>query len=672
MPSLLLMILLALVAAAAPGGTVYVSPTGSDAGPGTRSHPFATPARARNALRSLPVGTARRVVLRGGLYCLKATLDLDARDSGTVWEASSGETPRLIGGVAAGPSRFGKVADPALLARLKPEAREHVLAAQLADLGTSAPPFPSAYHGAPPGPELFVDGLRLRPARWPNEGWATISRITAPGSRPRDGDTRGLCGSFEYSGDEPGRWRADEGVWLQGYWCYDWYDEVIRVASVNAESRTITLAAPHLYGLMQGNPSPRRYRAINVLEELDQPGEFVISSRTGTLYYWPPAGGGAETILSTLDAPIVRVQDATRVVLRGLRVEAGLDTGIEIQRGSGCRVERCEVRNTRHMGVVVLEGLRHTVSDCSIHHTGTGGLMFSGGDRRTLTPAGHQALRNHIHHFSELQLTGAYGIQFGGVGNVAANNLIHDAPHQAILLAGNDHLFQRNEVHHICTETDDCGALYKGRNPSCRGNRIVGNYFHDIGSTMGHGSAAIYFDDGDGGDFVIGNLFVRCGDPGRGGFGTVFSHGGHGIVARGNLFVDCKRALGSVPWDDARWRRALAGGEDCFFPDKMLKEVDVTRAPYLTHYPELVGYMDPPPGAERSSHAAGNVFVRCGERSGGNWKLDGTNWSTDRDPGFVNAAAGDYRLRDSAEMTKRAPSFEPIPVERIGLPRGGR
>jgi hypothetical protein len=58
-------------------------------------------------------------------------------------------------------------------------------------------------------------------ACWPNEGWATIARIVESGSRPRDGDKRGLTGSFEYAGDRPSQWQAAEGVWLQGYWCYD-------------------------------------------------------------------------------------------------------------------------------------------------------------------------------------------------------------------------------------------------------------------------------------------------------------------------------------------------------------------------------------------------------------------------------------------------------------------
>jgi hypothetical protein len=217
------------------------------------------------------------------------------------------------------------------------------------------------------------------------------------------------------------------------------------------------------------------------------------------------------------------------------------------------------------------------------------------------------------------------------------------------------------------TETDDAGAVYKGRNPSCRGNVIRYNFFSDIGSPMGHGTAAIYFDDGDGGDMVFGNIFVRCGQPGRGSFGTVFSHGGHGIHAENNIFIDCKRALGSAPWDDARWKKALAGGEECYFPRKLLEEVDITKPPYTTRYPELIGFMNPKPGIPRVSFAKNNVLVRADEISSGNWTYEKNEiWQTKDDPGFVDAAKGNFELRSDSEVFRHLPHFKPIPLKEIG------
>jgi hypothetical protein len=585
------------------------------------------------------------------------------------WQAATGETARLVGGISVNPSAFKAIGDAAVLARLVPEARSHVVEADLRALGIAElPPFPVSYQGVPPGPELFFNDSRMSIARWPNQGWATIARIIESGSCPRTGDTRGIPGVFEYSGDRPARWRPSEGVWLQGYWCYDWYDEVIKVASIDTQKHQISLAAPHMYSLKQGNPSPRRFRALNVLEELDEPGEFMIDRISGHLYFWPPAElANAHITLSTLDAPIVVLHDVSYITMKGFVLESGLNDGLVVTGGNVCEIAACDVRNMRRIGIRVNGGTNHRVTGCNIHLTGQGGLFLGGGDRKTLTPAGHEASNNHIWRFSELQLTSAYSLSFDGVGNRAMHNLIHDAPHQAVYLGGNDHVFEFNEIYHVCTETDDCGALYKGRNPSCRGNMIRFNYWHDIGSSMGLGSAAIYFDDGDGGDIVIGNVFIRCGDPGKGPFGAIFSHGGYDIRAENNIFIDCKRALGSTPWTDANWRNALSGGQDLMFIDKLLHEVDITKPPYTTRYPELVAFMNPPAGTPRESHARLNVFVGCGEISSGNWHFDGPNWSTGVDPGFVDGPKGDYRLRLDSAVFKHLTGFKQIPFEKIGL-----
>jgi hypothetical protein len=455
---------------------------------------------------------------------------------------------------------------------------------------------------------------------------------------------------------------------LLGYWCFDWYDQAIRVKSIDRERRQITLAAPALYGVKQGNPSPRRFRAINLLDELDEPGEFYIDRATRTLYFWPPGPmDKARITFSTLNAPLIRVKDAQHLTIRGMIFEATLGDGIQIAGGEDIRIEHCTIRNVRQLGISAIGGKGHHIDHCEIYDTGTGGIVLEGGDRKTLTPAGHEATNNRIRDFSRHQQTGAYGITLGGVRNRAAHNLVERAPHQAIFIGGNDHVIEYNIIRNVVTETDDAGAVYKGRNPSCRGNVIRYNFFSDIGSPMGHGTAAIYFDDGDGGDMVFGNIFVRCGQPGRGSFGTVFSHGGHGIHAENNIFIDCKRALGSAPWDDARWKKALAGGEECYFPRKLLEEVDITKPPYTTRYPELIGFMNPKPGIPRVSFAKNNVLVRADEISSGNWTYEKNEiWQTKDDPGFVDAAKGNFELRSDSEVFRHLPHFKPIPLKEIG------
>jgi hypothetical protein len=78
--------------------------------------------------------------------------------------------------------------------------------------------------------------------------------------------------------------------------------------------------------------------------------------------------------------------------------------------------------------------------------------------------------------------------------------------------------------------------------------------------------------------------------------------------------------------------------------------------------------MDPQPGQPRVNRAKNNVLVRCEQASSGNWEFKPEEtWITDHDPGFVDAAQGDYRLRPEAEVFQRLPGFQPIPVEKIGV-----
>ena len=205
----------------------YVATNGSDANPGTRGRPFRSFERAREAVRSAGQVKARKVIVREGVYEFPGSFVLGAQDSGTakrpvVWEVAKGESVRLEGGRKLPASAWQPVEDSATLQRLEPVARNKVRKADLKALGIITPAFPTNYHGAPPGPELFCGDLRMKLACWPNQGWATIARIVESGARPRDGNQSGRPGAFEYSGDRPAKWQIGDGVWLQGDWCYDW------------------------------------------------------------------------------------------------------------------------------------------------------------------------------------------------------------------------------------------------------------------------------------------------------------------------------------------------------------------------------------------------------------------------------------------------------------------
>ena len=77
-------------------GSIYVSPVGNDAAPGTKSEPLRTLGAA--ATSAAKAGAGGSVVIRAGKYFLNQTLELTKAHSGTSWSAFPGETVIISGG----------------------------------------------------------------------------------------------------------------------------------------------------------------------------------------------------------------------------------------------------------------------------------------------------------------------------------------------------------------------------------------------------------------------------------------------------------------------------------------------------------------------------------------------------------------------------------------------
>jgi hypothetical protein len=156
---------------------IYVAVDGKDTQPGTQKRPFATLARARDALRALPAAerAGSTVWIGGGDYSLTETLRLGNRDGGrpeapVTWRAQPKQRVRLLGGITL--SGFTPVRDPAVRARLDPTVRRHVRQVDLRALGVGRlSPMRSRGFGrqmTTAHVELFVDGEPQTVARWPN------------------------------------------------------------------------------------------------------------------------------------------------------------------------------------------------------------------------------------------------------------------------------------------------------------------------------------------------------------------------------------------------------------------------------------------------------------------------------------------------------------------------
>lgn len=567
---------------------LYVSPAGSDANPGTRMKPLASLERARDVVRELKqTGRISRrgmtVWLRGGDYFRANALELSAVDSGSpgapiVWRAYRDERVRLMGGRTL--KGLQPVTNSAVLARLDEAARGHVVQVDLRARGiVETGGMKSRGFGRPTTPahaELFYGGRPMTLARWPNEGsWEKIAGFPANGGKGDDhgGSIGGLPGGFLYSGERPRRWRDTSELWVHGYWAWDWANSYEHVATLDLDRHLIVTAPPHgLYGFRAG----QRFYFLNVLEELDQPGEWFIDARDGILYFWPPTPAGpVEAILSVLDQPLIKLADASHVTFQGMTLEASRGSGVTIDGGAGDRIVGCRLRNLGNLGVAINGGTNHGVVSCDIIDTGDGGVSLTGGDRQTLTSAGHFVENCHFQRQARWSKCYAPAIAMTGVGLRASHNVVHDHPHAGILFWGNDHLIEFNDIHHIALETGDVGAIYTGRDYTFRGNRIRNNYIHETGG-VGMGSMGVYMDDCVSGTEVSGNVFFKV-------HWAMFIGGGRDHRVENNLFVDCEpavRADGRGLDSSPVWREMVDG-----FMRKQLAAVP--SALYRTRYPAM-------------------------------------------------------------------------------------
>ena len=324
----------------------------------------------------------------------------------------------------------------------------------------------------------------------------------------------------------------DQPVYLGGYWSLKWYDEFIRIKSIDAEKKEIQMAAPHHYGL--GGPSKGQYFAINLLEELDQPGEYVYDGTRNALYMLLPADAKDVLHVSTLKKPLVRVANAKNISFHGLIFENGCDKGIVISDCESVSLADCTIRQISGTGVDINGGETCGVNRSRLITIGKTAISVTGGERKTLTPSRHFVTHCRISHFARLVKTYCPAINLKGVGQIVSNNHLHDAPHCAILFHGNDHQITFNHIERVCLDTSDAGAIYCGRDWTLGGNLIHGNYIHDLGTSVHHQNWAIYLDDMASGIEVSKNVVIDT-DAG------FLMGGGRSNVITDNLISNCSK-----------------------------------------------------------------------------------------------------------------------------------
>jgi len=655
----------------------HVAPDGDDDNPGTREKPFATPEAARDAIRRLKrrkgasaLRGGATVYLCGGIYERTGTFKLEKRDSGTpdapiVYRSRRGETARFVGGRKIPGEAFVPVTDKSILARIiSPQARKKVMQVNLRKLGITdfgQIEMRGFGWGAPAHMELFFNGVPMQLARYPNEG-----RFMRVGKHVS-------MRAIKYTGGRPARWAKARDFWLHGNWKWIWADQYVPGGRIDPGRKIIKLKAPLGWECEKGKP----FYAVNLLEEIDVPGEWYLDRKKGVLYFWPPSQPKrADICVSILKDDLLSVKDAAHITFRNVSFEVARGRLVCVEGGDGIVLVGCTLRNAGN-DAARIAGRRCGLERCEVAYTGDSGAILSGGNRGKLIP-GENFVRNcHVHDFGRWRKTYTPAVAFEGVGHTIAHNHFHDGPHAAIVFGGNNHTVEYNHIHDVGKFASNGGAIYTGLGWDQRGSVIRYNFIHDLrGRIPGgdYGVMGIYLDDCNSGNTVCGNIL--CDVVGYG----MLVGGGRDNVITNNILVRCTEAFAV----DSRGIERINNnpGSHWNMLDWMKRVgIEYKKEPWASAYPALAWIPDSWEEIQKGNwrYPEGNVFSRNIGWRNGKFILTNDNKGTgtlnkfaemkdnlpDTNPQFVDARRLNMNLRPGSPALK-IKGFKRIPFDKIG------
>ena len=480
----------------------FVALTGADQNPGTAQQPFATMARARDAVRqttSDQPGRPVTVFLREGTHYLEDTLELGSHDSGAadapvVYEAYKDERVTLSGGV-----KLDGAWEPY---------RDGIMMCRIPKGGGVPLDFT----------QLFVNGKRQQLARYPNRdnsdpemfsGYAIpiggiADDVPSPCPEPDEdmtfssGAPRGI--EFDPSAFTDKRWAKPDEATIHIFQGCHWGNLQWRVKDIDWNKGRIWFAeGGHQMGAKWYHepcvlyPSSQFF-VENVFEELDAPGEWYLDRDEGILYLYPEQGVDLQAAL--VEVPLLE-QIIRMVGSQAAPVRHVSFRGLRFAHTTATFMDRYEIPSLGdwaicRSGAVFLEGTREcaiqnclfdapggnavfvncynrdaVVSGNTFERTGDSAICFVGklettmGTQRSF-PYECRAENNLIHD------CGAFGKQVAGVyisrakRVTAGHNRIHDMPRAGICIGDGTwggHVIEYNHISDTCTQTGDHGPF---------------------------------------------------------------------------------------------------------------------------------------------------------------------------------------------------------------------
>ena len=439
----------------------YISPSGSDANPGTLEAPFKSIENAKLSIRKLSPEQRKKnitVYLRGGIYKLDKTIVFGLEDSGIEgtkikYSSYENEVPIISSGVNVGPwKKLEKNID-----RLPEIAKGNVYVADIPDgLGR----FYTMYDGYKRIPVARKDGFDFK----------NIKYERAKSMNVLNNEDRYLLRKLEFEGGVLKNWKNLEDIEV-GFAPVPWTMNLLQLESVN-EKKGIAWTTLEANAPPAAKKSHTKPWVENVIDYLDSPGHWVVNTSENKIYYWPEQGQPSANLVIPKLKEYFRVEGkidyngptdipAKNLIFKGLTFMHGerdtwwkghkgwgiqhdwdkFDRGNAMLRFRGaedCEVSKCRFTNSGGSAIRLdLHSQNININNNMIDFVGHMGILLCGyGPGTKDVNKNNKIINNVIHHVGRVLKMGAGVFMWQSGSNLVANNLIHHVPRKAVGICG--------------------------------------------------------------------------------------------------------------------------------------------------------------------------------------------------------------------------------------------
>ncbi|MDB2673517.1 right-handed parallel beta-helix repeat-containing protein [Akkermansiaceae bacterium] len=267
-------------------------------------------------------------------------------------------------------------------------------------------------------------------------------------------------------------WPSPEDIELVVRPHHAWIVNILPLKSIDEQRQIATTSIPATYGMkpLHFLPETKSVWVENVIDVLDEPGEWVLDTKEGKVYLWPRDNSPPKNIRIPLLKEYLLIEGANNIkgptdtpvrnlIFRGLTFTRGEadrmgqnDKGLQhdwqfhdkanalvrLRGTENCVIENCHFLKSGGTAIRVdLHGQKNRIRSNHIEHIGGTGILICGYGPGTKDVSHHNLIENnHIHHVGKIHAHSPGIFLWQSGENRVAHNLVHHTPYSGIIISG--------------------------------------------------------------------------------------------------------------------------------------------------------------------------------------------------------------------------------------------